>query len=69
MLCLQGTRDTPASMDLLVPLIGRLGRSATLSTLEKADRSFHVPVRPVKTDEQVMGEMLDAMAQWIASPS
>jgi len=66
MLFLQGTRDSLASMSLLVPLIDRLGKQATLSVVEDADHSFHVPARSGKTDQQVMHEMLDVMAGWIS---
>ncbi|WP_174254981.1 alpha/beta family hydrolase [Acidisphaera sp. S103] len=67
MLFLQGTRDTLAGMNLLVPVVER--RGATLFSVEGADHSFHVPVRSGKTDQQVMGEILDAMAVWIRRQS
>ena len=63
MLFLQGTRDTLAVMDLLVPVVEKLG--AMLFTVEDADHSFHVPARSGKTDQQIKGEILDAMAGWI----
>jgi predicted alpha/beta-hydrolase family hydrolase len=67
MLFLQGTRDTLAEMNLLVPVVERLG--ATLFSVEGADHSFHVPVRSGNTDQQVMGEILDAMAGWVGRQS
>ncbi len=67
MLFLQGTRDTLATMSLLLPLIERLGALATLTPVQDADHSFHVPVRSGRTDLQVLAEMLDTMAAWIES--
>lgn len=65
MLFLQGTRDTLATMSLLLPLVERLGSLATLTPVQDADHSFHVPVRSGRTDLQVLAEVLDAMAAWI----
>jgi hypothetical protein len=31
-----------------------------------ADHSFHVPARSGRTDDQVRGEIFDALADWIA---
>ena len=67
MLFLQGTRDTLATMRLLVPLVERLGQTATLTLAQDADHSFHVPVRSGRTDRQVLAGLLDAAAAWIAS--
>lgn len=66
MLFLQGTRDALASMELLVPLIESLGSGATLSAVEDADHSFHVPARTGKTDKHVMHDLLHLMADWIS---
>ena len=65
MLFLQGTHDEFASLDLLNGLIERLGARATLKLFPDADHSFHVPKRSGRTDGEVMGEMLDAIAGWI----
>ena len=67
MLFLQGTRDALATMQLLVPLVERLGDAATLTLAQEADHSFHVPVRSGRTDMQVLAGLLDAAAAWIAS--
>ena len=64
MLFLQGTRDTFAQMELLGPLVKRLGPRATLTLLEDADHSFHVPARSGRTDAQVRNTMLTALAAW-----
>lgn len=65
MLFLQGMRDTLATMSLLLPVIERLGDLATLTPVQDADHSFHVPVRSGRTDAQVLAEVLDTMAAWI----
>jgi predicted alpha/beta-hydrolase family hydrolase len=64
MLFLQGTRDSLADMPLLVAVIERLGKTATLMAIEGADHSFHVPVRSGRTDTHVLAEMLDALVAW-----
>jgi uncharacterized protein len=65
MLFLQGTRDELAQLDLLQPLVERLGARATLKLLQDADHSFHVPARTGRKDAEVRAEMLDALATWI----
>ena len=65
MLFLQGTRDVMAELDLLRPLMERLGARASLELIRDADHSFHVPARSGRKDAQVRGEMLDRLAAWI----
>ena len=67
MLFLQGTRDELATLDLLRPLVERLGARATLKLLQDADHSFHVPARTGRKDPEVRAEMCDALATWIDS--
>ncbi|MGA8277023.1 MAG: alpha/beta family hydrolase [Rhodanobacteraceae bacterium] len=67
MLFMQGSRDGLARLDLLRPLIQRLGARATLHVIEDADHSFHVPVRSGRTDAEVMDDVLDVVARWIAA--
>jgi predicted alpha/beta-hydrolase family hydrolase len=67
MLFLQGTRDALADLALLEPLTQRLGKRTTLTLLEGADHSFHVPVRSGRTEAQVRNEMLEAFGIWTAS--
>ena len=38
---------------------------ATLTLLQDADHSFHVPARTGRKDAEVRAEMLDALATWI----
>lgn len=67
MLFLQGTRDELAALDLLRPLLRRLGERATLHELVHADHSFRAPVRSGRANEDVMRELLDAFAGWIGA--
>jgi uncharacterized protein len=65
MLFLQGTRDELATLELLQPVVDGLGARATLTLLQGADHSFHVPARSGRKDAEVRAEMLDALAKWI----
>ncbi len=67
MLFVQGTRDKLAELDLLNPVIDRLGAMATLQPIEGADHSFHVPARAGRSDHAAMIEILDAVAAWIGT--
>ncbi|TMG73389.1 MAG: alpha/beta hydrolase [Betaproteobacteria bacterium] len=67
MLFLQGARDELAHLELLQPLVERLGARATLKLFADADHSFHVPARAGRKDAEVRVEMLDALAGWIDS--
>jgi len=65
MLFLQGTNDKLADLDLLKPVVARLGAKATLHLVDAADHSFHVPVRSGRNDREVMDDVLDTLAAWI----
>jgi predicted alpha/beta-hydrolase family hydrolase len=65
MLFLQGTRDELAGLELLEPLVRKLGSGATLTLFQEADHSFHVPARTGRTDAQVLGEAVEALAIWM----
>jgi predicted alpha/beta-hydrolase family hydrolase len=67
MLFLQGTRDALADPALLRPLIDRLGDGATLSAIEQADHSFHVPVRSGRSDAQVLAALCDTIKAWVGA--
>lgn len=69
MLFLQGTRDALAETQLVVPMVEALGTRATLRLIDQADHSFHVPMRSGRTDDQVLGEMLDAAVVWMRGVS
>jgi uncharacterized protein len=38
-----------------------------LHVIEAADHSFHVPARSGRNDREVMNEILDALAAWVAA--
>jgi hypothetical protein len=44
----------------------RLGELATLQLFEDANHSFHVPARSGRTDQQLLGSILDQMVAWIS---
>jgi predicted alpha/beta-hydrolase family hydrolase len=67
MLFLQGSRDDLAHLDRLEPVVARLGARATLVVFPDADHSFHVPARSGRKDKEVLAEVLDALAGWIAA--
>ena len=66
MLFLQGSADKLAEVDLLEPVVKKLGARATLHLVDGADHSFHVPKRSGRSDREVMAEILDAFAAWAA---
>jgi len=69
MLFLQGSADKLAEVDLLKPVVKKLGARATLHLVDGADHSFHVPKRSGRSDREVMAEILDAFAAWAAKVS
>jgi len=64
MLFLQGTRDDLSELRLLEPVCHRLGDRATLHVVEGADHSFRVLKRSGRSDEEVVAELGDAVANW-----
>jgi predicted alpha/beta-hydrolase family hydrolase len=72
MLFLQGSRDDLADLTLLEPVVRELGSRATLEVFADADHSFHVPAKTGRKDADVMADLVERMARWIAlnySPS
>jgi hypothetical protein len=67
MLFLQGSADKLADIDLLKPVVKKLGARATLHLADGADHSFHVPKRSGRNDREVMAEILDVFAAWATS--
>jgi predicted alpha/beta-hydrolase family hydrolase len=65
MLFLQGTRDELAYLELLEPVVRRLGPRATLHLARDADHSFHVPARSGRKDPEVRAELFAFMRDWI----
>jgi hypothetical protein len=58
MLFLQGTRDALADLTLLKPICKKLGKQATLSIIDGADHSFHVPKSSGRTDDDVLNDLV-----------
>jgi uncharacterized protein len=67
MLFLQGARDSLAEPQLIARVVAELGERASLVTYPDADHSFHVPARTGRTDAQVLAEICNTMAAWIAA--
>ncbi len=67
MLFLQGTRDEFAQLDLLRPMVKRLGKQATLELFDEADHSFHVPAKSGRKDADVREDLLGRAAAWMRS--
>ena len=66
LLFLQGSRDKLASLDLLAPVVERLGPRAALQVIEDADHSFHVPARTGRTGAEVLDDLAGRTAEWSA---
>src|SRR5881296_1263752 len=64
MLFLQGTRDDFADLQLLRPVVKRLGERATLHLVEGGDHSFKVLKRSGRSEADVMTELVRAIADW-----
>jgi predicted alpha/beta-hydrolase family hydrolase len=65
MLFLSGSRDPLAGLDLLQPVVRKLGKHAKLVLAEEADHSFHVPAKTGRKDPEVFAELLDAARDWM----
>lgn len=66
MLFLSGTRDALAELDLLRPVVTKLGKRATLHLADTADHSFKVLKRTRKSSEDVFAEMARVVSEWAA---
>jgi len=66
MLFLQGTRDKLADLDLLRPVIERLGPRATMHVIEGGDHSFEVLKRSGRSGAEVLEELARTTAAWAA---
>ncbi len=65
LLFLQGTKDKLADLDLLKPVIKKIGDEARLHIIEGADHSFHVPKSTGKNDEDILNELAEKSREWI----
>jgi len=66
MLFLQGDKDKLAELPLVRTVTQKLGTQAALHIVNDADHSFHVPKRSGRTDEDVIDEAADVVADWLA---
>jgi predicted alpha/beta-hydrolase family hydrolase len=66
MLFLSGTRDKLADLDLLKPVVEKLGALATLHLLDTADHSYKVLKRTRESKEDVFAEMARVIKDWLA---
>ena len=64
MLFLQGTRDAFAGLELLRPILAKLGSRATLHVIDGVDHSFHVPKKSGKTDADILAELAETTSSW-----
>jgi len=64
MLFLQGTRDEFAGLDLLRPVVKKLGKTTSLHIVEGGDHSFKVLKRTGRTEVDVMNELADTFTAW-----
>jgi predicted alpha/beta-hydrolase family hydrolase len=64
LLFLQGSKDALAELELLRPVVKRLGRRAALYVVEQADHSFHVPKSSGRTDEEVLEDLAGHVREW-----
>lgn len=67
MLFHQGTRDRLAALDLLRPLLDRVGPRATLHVCEGGDHSFATPKRLGRTRDDVLAELAGITRSWAES--
>src|SRR6266404_6591627 len=67
MLFVQGTRDKLAALQLLEPVVKRLGTSASLHLVQEADHSFHVLARSGRNDRDAMSEVVGTLSDWIGT--
>jgi uncharacterized protein len=65
MLFLQGARDKLADLQLLKPVVRKLGARGSLKLFREADHSFHVLARSGRNDSELRVELLDAVAEWL----
>jgi predicted alpha/beta-hydrolase family hydrolase len=64
MLFLEGTRDPHCDLDLLRPVLAKLGPRATLHVIDDGDHSLDVPKRAGRTREDVQAEVLTTIDAW-----
>jgi len=69
MLFLQGSRDALADLKLLKPLCSKIGKPAELFVVEGGDHSFHMLKSAGRPDAEVLDEVVQKAAAWMAEVS
>ena len=64
MLFHQGTRDRLADLDLLRPLLDRIGSRATLHVVDGGDHSLGMLKRSGRTQDEVLAEVALVTRRW-----
>jgi len=67
MLFVEGTRDPLCRLELLQPVLARLGNRARLHLIEGGDHSFRLPKRLGRSEREVWDEILEAAIDWMAA--
>jgi predicted alpha/beta-hydrolase family hydrolase len=67
MLFLSGTRDEFAEMGLLRPVCAKLGRRATLHSIDTADHGYKILKRSRTSKEDVFAEMARVVRAWASA--
>jgi predicted alpha/beta-hydrolase family hydrolase len=65
-LCFNGTRDPFITQPLMESVLKKVKTDWTMRWVEGADHSFHVLKSSGRNDQQVLDEMADLSAEWIA---
>jgi len=68
-LCINGTRDSMCTRDLMEQALQRVTTPWQMHWVEGADHGFHVPKRSGRTDAEVLHEVADVSAEWVAALS
>jgi predicted alpha/beta-hydrolase family hydrolase len=66
MLFVEGTRDPLCRLELLQPVLARLGTRARLHLIAGGDHSFRLPKRLGRSEREVWDEILEAATRWMA---
>ena len=67
LLFVQGTRDELAPLPRLRPVVRKLGARAVLHVVKGADHGFDVLVRSGRKPAEVMDELAETIATWMAT--
>ncbi len=65
LLFLQGSRDDLADLELLRPVVNKLGGRAKLVVIDEADHGFDVLVRSGRTRAEVIQQLAFLIAKWM----